>query len=54
MHARLRPPLQWKGGMICELYKKGESSILQNYADDSGKSAGKLVRTNFMQIALGS
>jgi len=58
IHARIRPPIQWKGGMITELFKKGESSCITNYrdimlADDSGKAVAKLIRHNFMGVALG-
>lgn len=31
MHARAMPPLQWKGGMITELFKKGSPALINNY-----------------------
>ena len=48
--AKLSPPLQWRGGMVSELYKgKGCSSACSNYrdimlADISSKNLGKLLR----------
>ena len=50
-YTRIQPPLQWKGGMLCELFKgKGSPSLCSNYrdillADDSGKAAGRLLRS---------
>ena len=55
---RIQPPLQWKGGMLHELFKgKGASSIRKNYRDillsnDGGKFALKLIRRQLLPIAI--
>ena len=57
-YVRVQPPLQWKGGMLCELFKnKGSPSQCGNYrdillADDGGKGAIKLIRPRFLSLAL--
>jgi len=54
---RIQPPLQWKGGMLCELFKnKGSTSMCGNYrdillADDSGKGVMKLIRKRLLPLA---
>ena len=53
-YARLMPPLQWKGGMMQELFKnKGSPSIPSGYrdvllADDDGKAIMKYIRQQVM------
>ena len=48
--AKMCPPLQWRGGMVCELFKgKGCSSMCNNYRDIllanvSGKNFTKHLR----------
>jgi hypothetical protein len=55
---RVQPPLQWKGGLLAELFKgKGSPSMRGNYrdvllADDSGKAVGKLIRRRFLPFAV--
>ena len=55
---RVQPPLQWKGGMLCELFKmKGSPSVCGNYrdvllADDSGKAVGRLIRSRLLPGAM--
>jgi hypothetical protein len=55
---RVQPPLQWKGGMLCELFKnKGTPSVCGNYrdillADDAGKSVAKLIRKRLLPHAV--
>jgi hypothetical protein len=55
---RVQPPLQWKGGMLCELCKmKGSPSSCGNYrdvmlADDAGKAVGKLIRQRLLPHAV--
>eukprot|EP00973_Karenia_brevis_P092792 12414143-Karenia_brevis.AAC.1 len=52
MYVTLRPPLQWKGGMLHELYKgKGPKSAIPSYrdmslADQAGKSFSKNLRSD--------
>ena len=56
-YVRIQPPLQWKGGMVCELFKnKGSPSLCAHYrdimlADDSGKAIGKLIRKRLLPFA---
>ena len=55
---RVQPPLQWKGGMLSELFKmKGSPSSCGNYrdillADDAGKSVFKLIRQRLLPYAV--
>ena len=54
---RIHPPFQWRGGMICELFKnKGSSADSSNYRDImlgnvNGKSFAKMVRRRLLPIA---
>ena len=53
--ARLYPPLQWRGGALQELFKKGSESNKKDFrdgvlADDSGKSVSKYIRTNVLPL----
>ena len=54
---KIAPPLQWRGGMVSELFKgKGCSSMCSNYrdimlADVSGKNFSKLLRHNLVPAA---
>jgi len=54
---RIDPPLQWRGGMVSELFKnKGCSSVCNNYrdimlADVSGKNLSKLLRYRLLPAA---
>jgi hypothetical protein len=47
--SRLSPPIQWKGGMLVNLFKnKGSSSLISNYrdiflGDFTGKAAYRIV-----------
>jgi len=56
-YVRIQPPLQWKGGMLCELFKnKGSPSVCGNYrdillADDSAKAVSKLIRQRLLPLA---
>ena len=55
--ARLDPPLQWRGGMLHELFKgKGDPGIPSTYrdvllADDDGKALFKIIRTAVFPLA---
>jgi len=59
IYQTLRPPLQWRGGVLCELFKnKGSPSIISNYrdiciSDSSAKVLGKLVRHALLPAARG-
>ena len=54
---RLDPPLQWKGGVLVELFKnKGVSSDKNNYrdillGDNSGKHISSVIRNNLLPAA---
>ncbi len=54
---RIQPPLQWKGGMICDLFKnKGSPALIQSYRDillmdDDGKGVQRLVRKKLFPLA---
>ncbi len=54
---RIQPPLQWKGGMICDLFKnKGSPALIASYRDillmdDDGKAVQRLVRKKLFPIA---
>jgi len=54
---RIQPPIQWKGGMLHEIFKgKGPSHLRKGYrdvllADDSGKSVSKYVRMHLLTRA---
>ena len=54
---RIRPPLQWKGGMICDLFKgKCSPSLIVSYGDillmdDDGKAVQRLVRKRLFSLA---
>ena len=54
---RIHPPLQWKGGMICDLFKNKESpALIASYRDillmdDDGKAVQRLVRKKLFPIA---
>ncbi len=56
-YARLHTPLQWKGGVLTELYKnKGSSSGRSNYrdimlGDVAGKNVASLVRNRLLPLA---
>ena len=56
--ARIEPPLQWKGGILCELFKnKGLSTDVSNYrdimlGDISGKFITKYIRKSLLPFAL--
>jgi hypothetical protein len=56
-YMRIQPPIQWKGGMLQELFKgKGTSSMCKNYrdillTDDAGKFVLKLVRKQLLPVA---
>ena len=56
-YLRIAPPLQWKGGMICDLFKnKGSPSLISSYrdillADDDGKGAQRLLRKTLVPLA---
>jgi len=56
-YMRIQPPIQWKGGMLQELFKgKGTSSQCKNYrdillTDDAGKFVLKLVRKQLLPVA---
>ena len=55
---RIEPPLQWKGGILCELYKnKGLSTDVNNYrdimlGDISGKFITKHIRKSLLSVAI--
>ncbi len=55
---RIQPPLQWKGGVLVELFKgKGSPSLCGNYrdillADDQGKGISRIIRKRFMKLAM--
>ena len=52
--AQLRPPIQWRGGMLSEIFKgKGSSSTCSSYrdinlADHTATIFGKTIRTSLM------
>ena len=54
---RIQPPLQWKGGMLCEIFKgKGNSCDRGGYRDtllsnDSGKAVAKYIRFHLLPCA---
>ena len=54
---RLQPPLQWKGGVLCELFKgKGDSSSTKAYRDillanDDGKGIMRMLRSRLLPLA---
>ena len=53
---RIAPPLQWKGGMLTELYKnKGSTGCIDNYrdvflGDYTGKSSYKILRRKLIPL----
>ena len=55
--SRVQPPLQWKGGVLCELFKgKGDSSSVKSYRDillanDDGKGIMRMIRTKLLPLA---
>ncbi len=55
---RVQPPLQWKGGMICDLFKgKGSPSLITSYGDillmdDGGKGVQWLLRKALFPLAM--
>ncbi len=54
---RVQPPLQWKGGMICDLFKnKGSPALILSYRDillmdDDGKGVQRLLRKRLFPLA---
>ena len=54
---RIQTPLQWKGGMICDLFKNtGSPALISSYRDillmdDDGKAVQRLVRKKLFPIA---
>ena len=54
--ARIQPPLQWKGGMICDLFKgKGSPALINSYrdvllSDDDGKAVQRILRKNLFPL----
>ncbi len=54
---RIHPPGQWKGGMICDLFKnKGSPALISSFRDillmdDDSKSVQRLVRKKLFPIA---
>ena len=54
---RIQPPLQWKGGMICDLFKnKGSPALISSYRDvllmdDDGKGVQRLLRKKLFPLA---
>ena len=53
-YTRIQPPIQWKGGMLQELFKgKGSSSVVGNFRDVmlacvDGKNVAKYIRNKFI------
>ena len=56
-YVRIQPPIQWKGGMLQELFKgKGSSSVCSNFRDVmlacvDGENVAKYVRNKFLPRA---
>ncbi len=54
---RIQPPLQWKGGVLSDLFKnKGSPALIQSYRDillmdDDGKGVQRLVRKRLFPLA---
>ena len=55
-YLRIQPPLQWKGGMACVLFKgKGSPALIENHRDimlgnDNGKTFADRVRQNIIHL----
>ena len=55
---RIQPPLQWKGGMICDLFKgKGSPALINLYrdillSDDDGKAVQRILRKSLFPLAM--
>ena len=53
-YVRIQPPIQWKGGMLQELFKgKGSSSVCSNFRDVmlacvDGKNVAKYIRNKLL------
>ena len=56
-YVRIQPPIQWKGGMLQELFKgKGSSSVCSNFRDVmlacvDGKNVAKYIRSKLLPRA---
>ena len=54
---RIHPALQWKGGVICDLFKnRGSPALIASYRDillmdDDGKGVQRLVRKRWLPLA---
>ena len=54
---RIQPPLQWKGGMICDLFKgKGSPALINSYrdillSDHDGKAVQRFLRARLFPTA---